>query len=457
MIEKLRLVLPANGRLANKKNWNVYSVLEAAGIGKRRGDDKHIDFEPSIEGIEIRIKKPRDIPRALYMGSNYGHPNICGITGRDLVIENERDSNVSFTDSKVIELCDLKCGYVDLVFATKRERWERASNDEETIAWVKKMRAELSHDEFNGQAPLGLQMLIGAEEDLGKRQFECPSKLETFMFYTQKERDRNARVKCKPIFCGTEYPNLGKISWVTLINSRLAHRWMKVNIDEIVKGKAVGLPGIELISSHGVTEELLDEGADLILENMATGESLAKRDCVALESCFSSTARLYASQECNYEKLTELAERINAVVKDIENYCQINVYLNDHSAKQALYDCFSKFDDKKAGHVLIKNLKPNNDDTIRGYLVLHKKNLAEAVNLLGRDSLFNSLEAWNLSSLYAYCSTIRIGDKLGIYPPAFNALRPEHRQDALIFSTDKNETYVNPKYKTLLDNSGIVQ
>lgn len=65
---------------------------------------------------------------------------------------------------------------------------------------------------------------------------------------------------------------------------RLAGRWIAVN----------GLDA-ELVRSYGATEVFPPEDADLIVDNTATGATLAANDLVAVDELMSSSTRLYAS------------------------------------------------------------------------------------------------------------------------------------------------------------------
>ncbi|MBM3233911.1 ATP phosphoribosyltransferase [Candidatus Pacearchaeota archaeon] len=266
------------------------------------------------------------------------------------------------------------------------------------------------------------------------------SNLQIFTLHYPME----GRVRCR-----TEYPNIGS-------NFR-----RKFDIEE----------------SHGTTEEHILSGAtNFILEAMATGRSLKQRNLVVLEKVMDSTARLYISPETKKDewkqrKVQELKERIEAVVKDVREHCQVRIELD------ALISCAPKSD--KVEKDLFKRYDAGEGESyfylwgpktpIKVDRIMRKEhlpkfrefiqqNLARGIpskyaytcsgfenrKYLGFVPIIN-VEFFELSSLYAYCPLMtdfyeRDGYfkgeyvYLGNYPCAdISKLRKEHREKAIIF------------------------
>jgi ATP phosphoribosyltransferase len=419
MSEKPRVVLPARGRLSNISNWNLYDILATAKVGEREFllDDK-FDFHFFDPEIEVRIKKPRDIPRAVYYGRSYGCPNICGITGRDLVME----SNL-----QLHEACNLRCGYVDLVFAAKQELWAESEKSGEKGSWAAKVFQALvdyreHHHEYS-EGSIGVSLAI-----------------DPFLVYIAHRKNKSQ--KDVSVFCGTEYPHLGKKLWENRFSGL------------IFGGKFMGalkddLPRLELIDSRGLTEDLLEEGADLILENVATGESLRRRGCYSIESLFSSTAGLYFPDDCRHEKLLEIRDRIQAVVKDVDLYCQV------------------RFSEKGDNSPVLASLYGRLHETYnQSSLSLDSESVTSRDWVIPKSELRNFMEiamaclgpetqavCTNLKYLLGYCPKIYPYEISLKYPCTnISKLRPEHRKESLIFSLDKESgLYVNYQHRESLE------
>ena len=110
-------------------------------------------------------------------------------------------------------------------------------------------------------------------------------------------KDRNT-----PILCFTEYPNLTR----QLIMENDGYKEIfgdsipLVQVRGIVDGDN---HNVQIINSDGATEVYIAKGADLIVDNTQTGNSLKKAGLIELETIMHSSAGLYAGPSCNEEKM----------------------------------------------------------------------------------------------------------------------------------------------------------
>ena len=123
---------------------------------------------------------------------------------------------------------------------------------------------------------------------------EAPYQSLTEFFRANKDRK-------KPILCFTEYPNLTRQHFM---NNK---GYKEVFGDEIPLVQVRGLRDgsnnqVQIINSDGATEVYIAKGADIIVDNTQTGNSLRKAGLRELETIMESSAGLYAGPSCTGKK-----------------------------------------------------------------------------------------------------------------------------------------------------------
>lgn len=183
-----------------------------------------------------------------------------------------------------------------------------------------------------------------------------------------------------PILCFTEYPNLTR----KFIMENKGYQ--EVFGDSIPFCQIRGLTDgdnekVQVINSDGATEVYIRKGADFIVDNTQTGNSLKKAGLKELETILHSSAGLYAGVSCTGEKM-EKAQMIynqlygaivardyfdvkfnisNEKVEKLSNYLVNNKFCSDEPTITT-GDTYSQF------NVLIpKDLFPKMLDVIKSY------------------------------------------------------------------------------------------
>lgn len=123
---------------------------------------------------------------------------------------------------------------------------------------------------------------------------EAPYKSLTEFFRENKDRE-------KPILCFTEYPNLTRQHFMNNQGYR------EIFGDSVPLVQVRGLRDgsnkqVQIINSDGATEVYIAKGADIIVDNTQTGNSLRKAGLRELETIMSSSAGLYAGPSCTGAK-----------------------------------------------------------------------------------------------------------------------------------------------------------
>jgi len=480
---KLRLLLPT-GNLADPNKWTVYHMLERAGLGTVTIDRKDPKFIPKDKEIEVDYLKPRDIPSEL----RHGEGDI-GVTGEDCM--KEEGFNKVHPDGDFLELLDLGCGYVDWCFISNPEK-------------IKRIKRKLS------------------SEDLKQNFGEIIEKLDDFELFLF------AQGVGMSLNCRTE-------------NTTTAKKDLEIRIAEITKRFCLKRDfythpfwgELKVLNSSGQTERFLNRNEDFIFECVATGGSMKKYKGVILKKISNSSAKLYSSYwlstwlrwddilgiksktlerketsdneklaRWQYEKAMYIKEKLEEVVKDVEDYFQLSVkigergYLNlngiyHFDLKNTLESIdnilpifntkmFASSHSKTECDYLEFKLRTNKPELIRdccnaninnGFqITIPKKYLKEVVQEIDGKTLkkFKQLgldiKAFELKSLYAYCPLFfksNMGkesvcyhrrEDIPLYPVDSSKLRPEHHDDALIFHNEGENIRINEKYKHLLEN-----
>ena len=119
---------------------------------------------------------------------------------------------------------------------------------------------------------------------------------------------KNNQTRETPILCFTEYPNLTRQQFMN------NEGYKEVYGDSAPLVQVRGLINgdnqkVQIINSDGATEVYIAKGADLIVDNTQTGNSLKKAGLKVLETIMESSAGLYAGPNCIGLKL-EKAEMI---------------------------------------------------------------------------------------------------------------------------------------------------
>lgn len=437
---KLRLAVP-KGKLSDPNNWSVRNILELARIGQySRDGKKFISFDSDIEA---RVMWPRDMPFLLVYNPHY-HGAIISRNLVDEVKFRERDQVYTRIEEDYIEeVKDLGCGYVDLAFITSSEMW-------------KKVRGNLKSSGKNVSNLTNLELF-----------------LQYGFIYDEKVR----RII-------TKYPSLAQEE-IRRARERFS---TKTGVEERdLQFRVIGIKGVS-------EDFLLDGTANLIFESVATGDAMRKRKLVLLDTVSSSTARLFSNRYNKKEernKINKIAGRIEDVLKDIDNYCQIRFEIPLQQLRRAgninpkYFDTGSAFFDPaiilgRFGHEIVSYVA-HFDRSLETFLVdivinkgdlhkikefLYQRGYNQGFELfkdLGiefrykrsadKKAKMTGLYVYELKSPYAYCPLVECVEAIdlsGKYPCCdVSKLRLEHRADALMFSFDEKGTYVNPRYQNL--------
>jgi len=127
-------------------------------------------------------------------------------------------------------------------------------------------------------------------------------------YYSLSEFFRLNKDRKTPILCFTEYPNLTRkfIMENEGYQESFGDSVPLVQVRGLVDGDN---DMVQIINSDGATEVYIAKGADLIVDNTQTGNSLKKAGLTELETIMHSSAGLYAGVTCVDEK-KEKAEMI---------------------------------------------------------------------------------------------------------------------------------------------------
>ncbi len=124
---------------------------------------------------------------------------------------------------------------------------------------------------------------------------EDPYESLTEFFESNKERDL-------PILCFTEYPNLTKQFFMENDGYKKIYGDAQPLVQ--VRGLQTGENrDVQIINSDGATEVYIAKGADLIVDNTQTGNSLKKAGLKIIDTILESSAGLYAGPHCVGQKL----------------------------------------------------------------------------------------------------------------------------------------------------------
>jgi ATP phosphoribosyltransferase len=115
--------------------------------------------------------------------------------------------------------------------------------------------------------------------------------------FFRSNKDRNT-----PVLCFTEYPNLTRQHIMENEGYREVFGDMVplVQVRGIVDGDN---NNVQIINSDGATEVYIAKGADLIVDNTQTGNSLKKAGLIELETIMHSSAGLYAGPSSGDKKM----------------------------------------------------------------------------------------------------------------------------------------------------------
>ena len=409
---KLRLAVPKGKWLIHPYRWSVSNILEHAGLGEYYRDGNYTSFSSFDPEIETTVFMPRDIPRVL--SGNYD----LGITGRDLMEDSKR--------LNLEEVCDLKCSYVDFVYATTPEKLQQLQDRIKKSNKIVKVKC------------------ITEYPDMALRFFKDSTWAISKAVY--------------PIF-----PEI--LSFDVRGMNRSA-----VNVDLRYQIKKVdGTSEVHLIESE----------ADIIFEVIATGKSQREKGIRVLKKVYDSSARLYLNTQSagssfgfvhfrdnphfitdwKEGKVLEVKRRIEDVVKDIEKHCQVNFEVNYGKRSYigkgggVLVEVCDELEnlgvesiqyDLKGNYLLIEGISNKRDlDKIRG--------LIQKIRPRRKKWDISRASAFELKSLFAYCPLSNlICEGNPKYPCCdSSALRPEHRKQATIFNFEPGKFEVNPQYAPL--------
>jgi ATP phosphoribosyltransferase len=170
---------------------------------------------------------------------------------------------------------------------------------------------------------------------------ESPYNTLTEFFMANKDRKT-------PILCFTEYPNLTRQFFMN------NEGYKEIFGDRVPLVQVRGLRDgdntmVQIINSDGATEVYIAKGADLIVDNTQTGNSLRKAGLKELEIIMESSAGLYAGPSCtglkdeksqmifeqlfgaiNARKFFDVKFNIsNQKVDDVNNFLLSNDYCSD--------------------------------------------------------------------------------------------------------------------------------
>lgn len=273
MVEKkLKLAVPIKGWLVHSDRWSVKDLLRLAGIGEYYKNGKDVHFRSEDPEIEIVPVRSADIPRFVYK-----HLFEAGITGKDLVYENDPEAdNIEF-------LLDLQCGHVDLAFMASKNLTDALRDSG--------LKVNLENFlNFLNQTNL-------KEEGSSECFYGSPTRL--------------VRTFDRPV-CITSYPGIAK--------------WCLRGFEKIEK---------EVIGVKGSCENYVANGiGNFLFETIATGESQRDANLEILEVKASSTAHLIHNYHLclpveenrpRYKKLIGLKRKLEEVMEDVDNHCQVRI------------------------------------------------------------------------------------------------------------------------------------
>ncbi len=119
-----------------------------------------------------------------------------------------------------------------------------------------------------------------------------------------------------PILCFTEYPNIVRQAFMK--NSGYLENFGDTKPLVQVRGLIDGEnKSVQIINSDGVTEGYMAKGADLIVDNSQTGNTLREYGLRELETIMKSSAGLYAGPGCagwKKEKAKEIFELLKGAI-----------------------------------------------------------------------------------------------------------------------------------------------
>ena len=156
--------------------------------------------------------------------------------------------------------------------------------------WVREESVESGEDLITkiGDLDYGQTRLIVALPN------DAPYNSLTEFFRANKDRK-------KPILCFTEYPNLTRQHIMNNEGYKEIFGESKPLVQ--VRGLRNGDNNqVQIINSDGATEVYIAKGADLVVDNTQTGNSLKKAGLKILETIMESSAGLYAGPGCSGKK-----------------------------------------------------------------------------------------------------------------------------------------------------------
>lgn len=205
------------------------------------------------------------------------------------------------------------------------EDWVR----EESVNYKEKLITKIGDLDY-GQT----RLIVGVPK-------ESPYSSLTDFFRANKDRKT-------PILCFTEYPNLTRQFFMN------NEGYKEVFGDSTPLVQVRGLRDgdnhmVQVINSDGATEVYIAKGADLIVDNTQTGNSLRKAGLKELETIMESSAGLYAGPSCKgfkAEKAQMIFEQLfgainarryfdvkfnisNSQVEDVKEFLLSNRYCSD--------------------------------------------------------------------------------------------------------------------------------
>lgn len=120
-----------------------------------------------------------------------------------------------------------------------------------------------------------------------------------------------------PILCFTEYVNLTRKKFME--NEAYLDIFENKKPLVHIRGFSDGEnPDVEILNSDGVTEGYIAKGADIIVDNTQTGETLKEYGLRELEEIMKSSAGLYAGPSCvgwKREKADEIFEQLYGAIR----------------------------------------------------------------------------------------------------------------------------------------------
>lgn len=150
----------------------------------------------------------------------------------------------------------------------------------------------------------------------------------TEFFRVNKERET-------PILCFTEYPNLTKQHFMNNEGYReiFGETSPMVQVRGLVDGEN---DMVQIINSDGATEVYIAKGADIIVDNTQTGNSLRKAGLRELETIMESSAGLYAGPSCcgfKEAKVKMIFEQLFGAIK-ARKYFDVKFNISNESVEE---------------------------------------------------------------------------------------------------------------------------